>query len=210
LIKPLPLAVLTHIIERPDSMAAKYGLDDATYSPWSLQNGWRMALPYVENLSLTIDGQEDFNCRIHLNDITGVEIDGETNLVDGVLYNDGSMVANINGEEETCLVWQEETQVSVMLGGESYKFTLKTGEQAGDDEGVALGAVLSPMPGKIIECFIKNGQEVSEGEPLLILEAMKMEYTLKAPKKGVVEGLTAKVNEQGADGAKLINIIEKE
>ncbi len=210
LVKPLSLAVLAHTIDRPDAMAAKYGLDDAAYSPWSLNNGWRMALPYVENLSLTLDGQDDFNCRIHLNETIGVEIDGETNLVDGVLYDDGTLEATINGEDAACLVWQDSKQVSIMMGGETYNFALKTGEQAGDDEGQAQGAVLSPMPGKIIECFVKNGDVVDEGTPLLILEAMKMEYTLKAPKTGVVEGLTAKINDQVADGATLLNIIEKE
>jgi 3-methylcrotonyl-CoA carboxylase alpha subunit len=206
LTRPLSLAVLAHVIDRGDAMASKYGTMDEPYSPWALGNGWRMALPYVENLALTIDGQEDFNCRIHLGDAIGVEIDGESNIVDGVLYDDGTLEASLNGEGEQCLVWQDKAQIAVMIGGETFNFTLKTGEQAGDDEGNALGAVLSPMPGKIIECFVENGQTVNEGEPLLILEAMKMEYTLKAPLKGVVDGLTSKVNDQVADGATLLNI----
>ena len=210
LLKPLALAVLAHVIDRPDAMDEKYGLISEPYDPWSLNNGWRMALPYVENLTFSCAGQEDFNIRIHLNEVIGIEVDGETQLLDGALYDDGTFDANINGVDYQCHIWQQETQVAVMLDGEVFNFTIKTGEQAGDDEGAALGAVLSPMPGKIIDCFVKNGQAVDEGTPLLILEAMKMEYTLKAPKTGVVDGLSAKIGDQIADGATLLNIIEEE
>ena len=53
------------------------------------------------------------------------------------------------------------------------------------------GAILSPMPGKIIAVEVTAGQAVTKGQKLLTLEAMKMEHTLTAPFDGVVAELNA-------------------
>ena len=51
------------------------------------------------------------------------------------------------------------------------------------------GAVVPPMPGKVIEVRVKNGQTVRQGEVLLILEAMKMRNEIQSPTDGTVVGL---------------------
>lgn len=50
----------------------------------------------------------------------------------------------------------------------------------------------APMPGTVLEVFVQPGQEIREGDKLLILEAMKMENVLKAPGDGVVKGIEVK------------------
>jgi len=49
----------------------------------------------------------------------------------------------------------------------------------------------SPMPGKVVQVLVQEGQEVAEGDGLLIIEAMKMENELRAPKSGVVKTIQA-------------------
>jgi len=49
--------------------------------------------------------------------------------------------------------------------------------------------IISPMPGKILKILVEQGESVAKGQPLLILEAMKMEHTLKAPRAGVVAAI---------------------
>ena len=66
------------------------------------------------------------------------------------------------------------------------------------------GAVRSPLPGKIIDLRVKAGDSVSKGQPLLVLEAMKMEHTLAAPGDGKVKSVRCSVGEQVAEGAELI------
>jgi 3-methylcrotonyl-CoA carboxylase alpha subunit len=60
------------------------------------------------------------------------------------------------------------------------------------------------MPGKVVAVLVKNGQEVRKGEPLVIMEAMKMEHTISAPSDGVVEEVLYQVGDQVADGAPLL------
>lgn len=55
---------------------------------------------------------------------------------------------------------------------------------------------LSPMPGKILKVLVKKGDEVSEGQALVVMEAMKMEHTLKAAKEGVVRAVRCRVGER--------------
>ena len=57
-------------------------------------------------------------------------------------------------------------------------------EQSEDVSDFRLNA---PMPGNVIRVLVKAGDEVSSGQPLLVMEAMKMEHTIVAPANGIVE-----------------------
>ena len=65
-------------------------------------------------------------------------------------------------------------------------------------------AVRAPLPGKIIDLRVKAGDKVSKGQPLLVLEAMKMEHTLTAPADGTVKTVRYAVGEQVPEGAELV------
>jgi 3-methylcrotonyl-CoA carboxylase alpha subunit len=58
------------------------------------------------------------------------------------------------------------------------------------------GAILAPMPGKVIAVDVKQGAKVEEGQRLVVLEAMKMEHALTAPFAGTVAELTVKQGDQ--------------
>jgi 3-methylcrotonyl-CoA carboxylase alpha subunit len=70
--------------------------------------------------------------------------------------------------------------------------------------GAGEASVRSPLPGKIIDLKVKAGDSVSKGQPLLVLEAMKMEHTLAAPAAGTVKSVRYAVGEQVAEGAELV------
>jgi acetyl-CoA/propionyl-CoA carboxylase, biotin carboxylase, biotin carboxyl carrier protein len=74
---------------------------------------------------------------------------------------------------------------------------------AGKKAGAAAGgdAVTSPMQGTIVKVSVEEGQEVAEGDVIVVLEAMKMEQPLKAHKAGTVTGLMAEVGATVTNGA---------
>ena len=72
--------------------------------------------------------------------------------------------------------------------------------------GVVSGDINAPMPGKLIDVFVKPGDAVEKGQKLLILGAMKIEHTIKAPKAGTVTAVHASANDQVADKALLVQI----
>ena len=73
-------------------------------------------------------------------------------------------------------------------------------------ERVVTGEVFAPMPGAVLDVFVAAGQAVTKGDKLLILGAMKIEHTLKAPKDGVARAVHAAAGDQVADKALLVEI----
>ena len=66
--------------------------------------------------------------------------------------------------------------------------------------------VLAPIPGTIVEIYIKKGQMVKEGEDLLILEAMKMRNKVKSPLDGEIKSIKTKIGELVRKNSFLIEI----
>jgi len=73
-------------------------------------------------------------------------------------------------------------------------------------EGASDGMLLAPMPGRIIRVDVNQGDTVSKGQKLLVLEAMKMEHALIAPFDGSVSELKAVEGAQVAEGTLLARI----
>jgi 3-methylcrotonyl-CoA carboxylase alpha subunit len=72
---------------------------------------------------------------------------------------------------------------------------------AADSASGASDRVTSPMPGKIIQLLVKAGDAVKKGQPLAVLEAMKMEHTLAAPADAKVASVEVSQGDQVNDGA---------
>jgi acetyl-CoA/propionyl-CoA carboxylase biotin carboxyl carrier protein len=66
----------------------------------------------------------------------------------------------------------------------------------GSREGAADGTIRSPMPGTVLAVHVSLGQAVTAGQPVLVVEAMKMEHTVTAPVDGVIAELAAKAGQQ--------------
>lgn len=67
--------------------------------------------------------------------------------------------------------------------------------------------VTAPMPGKVTKILVKDGDAVTENQPLMILEAMKMENEIVAPKAGTIGQVFATLNQNVNSGDNLISII---
>ena len=76
---------------------------------------------------------------------------------------------------------------------------------AGDDAAEG-GSLTAPMPGKVIALLCEKGARVSRGQPLVVMEAMKMEHTLSAPTDGRVTELLYAVGDQVSEGAQLVSL----
>ena len=69
---------------------------------------------------------------------------------------------------------------------------------------VPVGVLVAPMPGKVIEVKVKKGDKVKAGDTLIIIEAMKMEHSIKATENGKVTKLMVSLNQQVDNGATLL------
>jgi biotin carboxyl carrier protein len=123
-----------------------------------------------------------------------VGFEGERVLVDGAPYD-----VTLEGER-------------AIVGGIAYELGIegleeeRAGPKAGSAVAAGEGAVTAIMPGKIIRVLVAEGENVAEGDVVCILEAMKMENELKAPRDGVVKALYARPGQDVETGAVLAEI----
>ena len=78
----------------------------------------------------------------------------------------------------------------------------------GSADDVAVGGLRAPMPGKVIAHLAEVGAKVTKGTPLLVLEAMKMEMTVSAPRDGILASFRFAPGQQVPEGAELVVITE--
>src|SRR5690606_11854940 len=74
------------------------------------------------------------------------------------------------------------------------------------EESAAVGSLKSPMPGQVVAFKVAVGDSVKKGEPLAVIEAMKIEHTITAPTDGVVAELLFAAGDSVADGDELLRI----
>ncbi len=101
----------------------------------------------------------------------------------------------VDGLRQTARIVDAGERVFVQLDGQAFalrrvpRFPDRTAE-------VPAGACVAPMPGKVIEVRVAEGDAVEAGQVLLVMEAMKMEHKVTAPEAGTVESLHAAVGDQ--------------
>ena len=107
------------------------------------------------------------------------------------------------------LIWHGDT-LSIHVGVEQTNLQWLNPAHIRVDTGLDGNTVLAPMPGKVFAVFVKVGDAVKKGQPLIGLEAMKMEHTLNAPCDGVVESIPYPVGEQVGEGTQLIHFLKND
>ena len=86
----------------------------------------------------------------------------------------------------------------------AYEFELDAADFAAAQAGGGVGAITTPMPGRVIAVKVKPGDEVKAGDTLMLLEAMKMEHAIKAATSGVVAELRFNQGDSVQDGDVLV------
>jgi 3-methylcrotonyl-CoA carboxylase alpha subunit len=94
----------------------------------------------------------------------------------------------------------------LFLDGEAWPFGQRRTDHVAGGGGAGDGAILAPMPGRVIAVLVVVGQAVAKGQRLVVIEAMKMEQALLAPFDGTVAVLKAAEGGQVTEGALLVRI----
>jgi propionyl-CoA carboxylase alpha chain/3-methylcrotonyl-CoA carboxylase alpha subunit len=95
--------------------------------------------------------------------------------------------------------------VVVFEGGEAFDFRDQPPAPDGEADG-GDGQIRAPMPGRVTQLSVEGGDKVTKGQPLIVLEAMKMEHATAAPFDGVVVEVNVELGAQVSEGAVLIKL----
>jgi 3-methylcrotonyl-CoA carboxylase alpha subunit len=138
--------------------------------------------------------------------LRGFRLNGRSNEVVRLRYAGEPVAIELSNRGGKLMYVGSGGHLTVFDRGEAYEFTLDTGERSADEAAAGDGAILSPMPGKIVSVAAKAGAKLKKGDPILVLEAMKMEHTLTAPFDGKLTELNAKPGAQVSEGVLLAKL----
>jgi 3-methylcrotonyl-CoA carboxylase alpha subunit len=99
--------------------------------------------------------------------------------------------------------------IAVMENGETWTVKPYDPFEAADTSGASSDRVIAPMPGKVIQLLARAGEKVKKGQPLAVLEAMKMEHTLAAPADATVDTVDVSQGDQVNEGAIIVRFAAK-
>ncbi|NWG33949.1 MAG: biotin/lipoyl-binding protein [Chloroflexi bacterium] len=156
------------------------------------------------------------NDRVHSLDLTPV---GGSYLVVSadrsaevkvVSVSDGRLELLMDGERVIAHISVDNARYWVTIKGRTFALTQSSGaRKGGGAHHHAAGELTAPMPGQVRAVNVSEGDAVTKGQTLLILEAMKMEIRIQAPMDGIVKKLLVKQGETVEREQMLVEIVDR-
>ena len=164
---------------------------DDPHSPWARADGWRIGRPGKRIVALLARGERVDIIAHGSNGAYLLEHDTTQCQVAHAALHDGTLNARFDA---VALRWHvsidrdritvhDSARRSTYLHAPAFAYTADTASNS--------DRVIAPMPGRIVLVKAKAGDEVAEDQELLVMEAMKMELTLRAPRAGRVDAVQA-------------------
>lgn len=210
--RDLPLASL-FLLLRLEKVSAAHASTSDPWSPWNGVNAWRLNEPGRHTGQITMHGKDydvpveeigSERCRRFR-----ISVDNQSVIASGEL-NGNELYADIDGHRRRVVVVPHDGQFTLFSEQGAMQFALKQPDFGIKDEGTGANAFTAPMNGVIVDLLVETGTDVRKGQPVVIMEAMKMEQTLFAPADGRVTGYYFKAGEQVKGGEELVSFVPVE
>ncbi|TMH26840.1 MAG: acetyl/propionyl/methylcrotonyl-CoA carboxylase subunit alpha [Betaproteobacteria bacterium] len=202
-------ALATLLREEARARAQGEGSSDP-YSPWHLRDGWRLNSSVERKLLFRFGDAEKTVVVGYVDGGYRLELSGIETLARGELGPNSTLRVELGGMRLDATVVVAGERRHVFLHGRSYQLARVDPLYHGGEGQGAEGALVAPMPGRVVACLAQPGAVVEKGTPLLILEAMKMEHTITAPAAGKLQAFRFAVGEQVAEGVELVEFEKSE
>ncbi|EGM69550.1 acetyl/propionyl/methylcrotonyl-CoA carboxylase subunit alpha [Shewanella sp. HN-41] len=201
----IAFAALYQVLARKEAAKAQALNSADPYSPWGQVSGFRLNSCSQHSIALLNDAHElQQLVMLDLGDTYQLPLHGQTWLLSGELKQD-LLLAEINGHKSKIPVSSQGDDFTLFLPSGSYHFkavqTVVVEEQVSNAD-----KLKAPMNGTVVTHLVDVGTQVKAGQGLLVMEAMKMEYTIEAPFDGIVSEFYFKAGELVTDGATLLNV----
>ena len=203
-----PLAVAAAVASALQQEQAQQDAD-----PFSRRDGWQSLGTTERPWSWQVAGEtvDARLCYLHGGALSlTLAAQGEAPAVSGPLrfsVADGALDIEFAGQRTSAQVYQlgEQYHVFTPRGAQTLSL-IDLLAHAGETQAEG-GRLSAPMPGKLVSFAVKVGDSVAAGQPLAVMEAMKMEHSIAAPYAGRVEELLYAAGDQVGDGAELLRLV---
>ncbi|XP_030072069.1 methylcrotonoyl-CoA carboxylase subunit alpha, mitochondrial [Microcaecilia unicolor] len=185
------------------------------FSPFACSNGQRLNISFVRNMTL-LDGENKVDIAINYKQdgSYSMQIQDETLHVSGDLVNEGDCTylnTSVNGvvRKSKLVIVDNTIYLFSAEGSAQVGFPVPKYLSAVSSVGTQ-GAAVAPMTGTIEKVFVKEGDRVQVGDPLMIMIAMKMEHTIRSPKAGVIKKVLYREGSQANRHSPLVEFADEE
>jgi len=175
------------------------------FSPWGLADGWRLNQDNHHVLVFQ-EGEREYPITVRRRgEGFELELGGRPLSVKRYSRDGRKLTVQVGDASVAGSVVRLGNRFEVFLPGKHHTLQLYDPLLQVLELEAHAGELAAPMPGKIVAILVEAGERVEKGATLLILEAMKMEHTIRAPARGRVGRIHHRIGEQVAEGAELID-----
>ena len=205
--RELPLAALALLLHKQQQGGPRSCLDP--WSPWQASNAWRLNEPHAHRLTLHCHGQ-DHEVRVEQQgDAYVVSAVGRETRLRGELQGDTLHLDTEGHRQRGTLARTHDGFTLYMPEGACHFHEVPPDTGEADAAGANAG-LAAPMNGTIVALLVDVGSAVEADTPLLVMEAMKMEHTIRAPAAGQVEAFYYQPGDLVDGGAELLDFTMQE
>ncbi|BFM13375.1 acetyl/propionyl/methylcrotonyl-CoA carboxylase subunit alpha [Simiduia litorea] len=207
----LPFAALYLALAQTQAALAAAHTD--TNSPWNRADAWRVHGSRQHKFSILVHGTEHHLLVDQQGDGPStrylVSHNGQTRTLQGNLVGN-HLIADMDGHRQKLQVTEDNNHISLFCNNHALNFSRLLPDIADQADMQHAGGLTAPMNGTLVTQLVDVGQIVAAGTPLLVMEAMKMEHTIKAPAAGQVKQFFFAAGELVDGGALLLDFEKKE
>jgi 3-methylcrotonyl-CoA carboxylase alpha subunit len=199
-------AMVADMLVSEQTLAAKTNVN-GWIDPWAQRDGWRSHGASNRQFMLEFHGEPHTALFTRLHD-GGLQlsIDGNTAALRYTPAAGGALDVRYGDLRSTVHLYKKGEVAHVFSAqGATQIVAIDALAHAGEVH-AEVGRLTAPMPGKVVSFSVKAGEAVKKGQPLAVMEAMKMEHTIAAPADGRVAELLYAPGDQVADGAELLRM----
>jgi 3-methylcrotonyl-CoA carboxylase alpha subunit len=197
-------AALARLLAREDAAKAAASRSGEAFSPWARTDGWRLNGRGHQELIFRDGAEERLVCARDRGGSWLLQFDGRAILAQGERRADAALSMLLGGVRKQITVLDHGAEIGVFLDGESWRLTEVDPLAARAGEDPTAGRLTAPMPGRVTQLMVEPGTSVRRGQPLIVIEAMKMEHTVTAPTDGVIEAVRFAPGDLVEEGTELI------
>jgi 3-methylcrotonyl-CoA carboxylase alpha subunit len=207
----LAFAALGVLLERANAAQVQALASPDAQSPWTRTDGWRLNEEATDSLGFREESDVVTVPVAYARNGYRLTLPGGRSLLArGEFAPDGTLDADFDGVRLSCVWVRHGSEINVFDAGGSHRIALVDPLADASAEEGGGGRVTAPMPGRVTALLVEPGAAVERGQPLMVLEAMKMEHTIRAPQAATVRALRYAVGDQVEDGALLVEFAEEQ
>ena len=156
---------------------------------------------------IIVNGKSLFYDALEKNEATVIKINGKEFSFENIVLDNEKIIVEIDNKKESYYFKSHKQQLFCDIEGKFFH-AKKMAKNFSKSEIKNDDGLVSPMPGKIIKIHLQKGEAVMKGDPVVVMEAMKMEHTLTAGKDGVIVALNCEEGELVEGGVTLVELGE--